>query len=203
MKDKSTKKKFSDFDQELENSLHKLGVNNVNLQRQISPEEIIYLLDRCPFLQIIATNAKVLASHSSLQLVSAKSGWKIQNYFHAMNSSPGMLLFGGGDFRFRFPEEQDKDGSTGGTVINPGKGTIYNQAIMTANEMVALALQQGWHGIKVVDGHPLMILGAWMEASDLGMGFEGYTPSEQDLAKRRRIKRSRSEQETIRHRIKP
>lgn len=193
MDKKSAPKNPENFDPEVQKALKELGIN-INWKRGFDLSEFLYLLDRCPFLQIVDTNPHDEAALTPLKLITAKSGWKIHQYGDAMSSSPGLLLFGGGDFRINPDKKKDEEG---GGIINPGKGTIINQAVVTALEMVELAHQLGWAGIKIVDGHQLMVWAAWMQAMDLGMDLTGYSPSAQDFVKRNRIKRPLSEQQQM------
>src|SRR4051812_23041954 len=85
-----------DFDHLIEDASEKLHVD-INWMRRISPEEILYLLDHCPYLQIV--NPEVSLEEKKLNLVLGDSGWTIHDYGDAMSASLGDLLFGGGDFR--------------------------------------------------------------------------------------------------------
>ncbi len=179
---------------QIQQTLEQLGINpNINWRERLKVSDVLYLLDHFPFLQMV-DGGTAPQSTAPLNIITAKSGWNIQDYKDALSSSPGMLLFGGGDFRIVLPGEEG-DGEGGG-VINPGKGTIVNQAVATAFEMIEIAQRYGWASIKLVDGHPLMMWAAWMQALDLNIPLTGYEPSEHDRAKRRRIKRSRTEEQT-------
>lgn len=168
---------------------------DINWLRGITPQEILYLLDRCPFLQMV--NTEVSGEEHELQFHFADSGWTIHDYGDALSSSPGELLFGGGDFRIFLKGEGDDEGGEGGAVLNPGKGTIRKQAFDTAGQMVELAYDHGWAGIQIVDGHPIMERGAWIKAEELGMTVKGFTPTQQDLAMRNRIRSTPQELERI------
>ena len=124
---------------------------------------------------------------------------QIHNYGDAMSSSPGHLLFGGGDYRINLEEDEDDEGSG---VVNPGKGTIWKQAFDTAAEMVSLAKESGWSAVNIVDGHPMMKWAAWMQAADEHLGVDGYTPTEKDLLRRERVKRSEIDDEKLRQGIR-
>jgi hypothetical protein len=169
----------------------KLNID-IDILRQISPEEIQYLLDHWPFLQMLDPEAK---EPGSLRLIRAWSGWIIQDYGDAMSSSPGELIFGGGDFRLLLDEDE---GGKAGDIINPGKGTIWNQAYWTAAEMVNLAVKRGWGVIHLVSGHPMMKWAAWMRALDEEIPLQGFVPSEKDHAKRERVKRPEIDEQMLR-----
>jgi hypothetical protein len=80
---------------------------------------------------------------------------------------------GAGAQEFKFPE---------------GQGTVVNQTVNVAEEMIRLAKEKNWPGINIIAGTDLMKWAAWMTAQDLDLSVEGFTPGEQGLAKRLRVK---------------
>lgn len=183
-------KKKADIEQEMQQALQDLGIENVDWSRRISASDVVYLLDQCPFLQISDVALPSSNEIQPLKIIQAKSRWKIHDYGNALSSSPGELLYG----YFRRQTGKDEKGGEGGIgEAAPGVGTIINQAVITAFEMVELAKQYGWSGIQLIDGHPRMAWAAWMQALDSGIELEGYTPTAQDYAKRQRIRASFSE----------
>jgi hypothetical protein len=183
-----------DLTEELIEAAKSVGIN---LPRQflwdINAHDVLYLLNRCPYLQIVDTKVSVTEPEEEPRIILAESGWNIYDYGNALSTSPGLLLFAGGNFKI--PVEDDDDSGDGGGIVNPGKGTIFNQAFTTALEMIRIADERLWEGLLIVDGHPLMQWAAWAEAYDRGFVVEGYTPTEKDYAKRQRIRRT--EQEVI------
>ena len=174
-----------DIEQQVQQALQTLGLENTDWKRHVSASDILYLLDQCPFLQIMDTALPVSPEIKPLVLVTAKSNWKIHDYGNAISSSPGELLFGPlGKPRKKW--EDDEEGGEGGS----GSGTMVNQAVITAFEMIELAKQHGWAGVQIVDGHPLMAWAAWMQAFDSEITLEGFNPTAQDFSKRRRLKQS-------------
>ncbi len=166
---------------DIEERLKHLGVKELAWARGVSREELLYLLDQCPFLQIVSTGKD--EAFADPQFVEAKSGWTIHDYGNAMSSSPGKYLFSSADFRSLFTK-------INADAESAGKGTIVKQAHDTAAEMITLAQQKGWRGVNVVDGHPLMVWAAWMKAEAESFPFEGFNPSAEDEAKRERAKRT-------------
>ena len=61
---------------------------------------------------------------------------------------------------------------------------------MTARDMVALAIKQGWGAVYIVDGHPKMMRDVWIESQAQGITVIGYEPTEADIATRDRIQLS-------------
>ncbi|MCH9770451.1 MAG: hypothetical protein K0U12_06185 [Gammaproteobacteria bacterium] len=198
MSDKPKKPDSTDDIEQLIDEAHQKLEIEVDYLREISPEEIKYLLDHCPFLQMVDT--KVLPEgESKFEIIRAKTNWDIHSYGDAMSSSPGRLLFGGGYYVW---SDTDDEGGGGGDLINPGQGTIVNQAFSTAKEMVDLAVQQKWAGIKLVDGHPLMLRSAWIRSNQVGLSLEGFTPDHYDEIIRNRVTLSDTDFEVLRRDIK-
>jgi len=194
----SEENKPEDLEKNIQDMAKKLNVD-IDLLREISPEEIQYLLDHCPFLQIVGPTVEL--KETEVKIVQSESGWDIHDYGDALSSSPGRLLFGGGDFRLYLDE--DEEGGSGGAIINPGKGTIRNQAFVTASEMVMMAQEHGWGSIAIRDGHPLMKRAAWIKAGELNMGVEGFEPTGDDKRVRERVTQSSDEFKTLKESIKP
>jgi len=183
-----------EFEQELNEVAEKLNID-LDWARQLRRDEILWLLDHCPFLQIVNPDMAFVPVDEGLQVITAKSsGWDVHVYPDAMASSPGRFIFGGGYFT------GGDDESSGGA--NPGKGTIKNQTIMTAMEMVDIAAAAGWKNIQVVDGHPHMIRGAWLKALELGIGVSGFEPGTEDYRVLARVRRSDSAEHSLRESIK-
>lgn len=173
-----------DLPADLKEQLDKLGLTDaVDWSAAITPNDILYLLDRCPFLQIVSTDDKAA---KPFEIIRAPSGWDVHSYGEALSSSPGRLLFADHqDFKRILKEEGDEGGSQTG-----GRGTIYQQAFDTAVFMVALAKKLGWPAIYIVDGHPRMQWAAWFAATENGLEIGGFTPTEEDYKKRDRVKLS-------------
>ncbi len=149
-------------------------------ERGVSVEDALWMLDRFPFVQL-TDGYKKASALDDVQLVPApSSNWIILNYGDAMSSSPGRLLFGGG----YSSDDDDEGGGSGGLQA---LGTIVRQRYMTARDMVALAIQQEWGAVYIVDGHPKMMRDVWIESQAQGITVIGYEPSEADSATRDRI----------------
>lgn len=186
------------FEQQIQEVSKKLHID-VDVLREISPEEIQYLLDRCPFLQIVGPTTEL--EPEEVKIIQSESGWDIHDYGDAISSSPGRLLFGGGNFRIYLDDEDE--GGSGGDIINPGKGTIRNQAFVTASEMVLMAHERGWDHFTIVDGHLLMKRAAWIKASEQGMTVDGFEPTAEDEKIRDRVLQSGEDFKSLQESIKP
>lgn len=185
--------------EQIADSVKKLDLQEVDWRRPPSQKDFDYLLDHSPFLQIIDVSYEPNIE-PEVKIIKSESNWNIHYYGDAMSSSPGLLLFGGGDFRIRFLNQTEDEGDEGDGdlgVVNPDKGTFRNQAFLTAKEMITIAKKMGWAGVQIIAGHPLMKWAAWVTAKDLQISLSGYEFTENEERKRKRIKRSRAELETI------
>ncbi len=164
----------------------------------ITDEDVQYLLDRCPFLQIINT-AATEDDDFTPSIIRADSGWLIHTYSNAMSSSPGHLLYRDG-FSGAHADDDQVGGDEGGGAARsaPAGGTIIKQAFDTAAQMVALAIEKyGWQAIRIVDGHPLMKWAAWVSTAGTGVDIFGYKPGDKEQEKYKRLARSDSEIEKL------
>ncbi|HYF97554.1 MAG TPA: hypothetical protein VD770_01080, partial [Coxiellaceae bacterium] len=132
------------------------------------------------------------------KLIRAQSGWIICDYGDAMSSSPGDLIFADNipDPSFLYglgtrPSKNQKEDEGG------GHGTIIKQAVDTAAEMIFLAMQRGWRGATIVEGHERMKWAAWVMAGDHEYNLQGFEPTETDIERRKRLRRSRAEIDQI------
>lgn len=170
-----------DLEKTIQEASEKLNLD-IDVLREITPEEIQYLLDHCPFLQIVGP--EMALEKQDVKLIQSESGWDIHDYGDALSSSPGRFVFGGGNFRINLDEE---DEGGGGDVINPGKGTIVNQAWITASDMMLIAQEKGWKFVTIVDGHRIMKRAAWIKAEELGIILDGFEPTLEDERVRERV----------------
>lgn len=189
-------KETQDIEQLVQQASDKLHID-IDWARSIKPEELRYLLDRCPFLQIV--NTEITLQEKETQFHDAKSGWIIHDYGDALSSSLGQYLISGGDFQIYFgPEKTSKETK----IINPGKGTLHKQAWDTAVQMIEIAREQGWRGIRIIDGHPLMKRAAWITVSEMGLMIEDFEPSEHDELVRSLVERPAAELDVLRKEIR-
>lgn len=73
------------------------------------------------------------------------------------------------------------------TWPNMGKGTIVQQVVTTAEDMIEFAVVQNWAGVRWIDGSPLMRWAVWMaaKARDVTTNIQ---PSAEELARYERVK---------------
>jgi len=181
----------------LDKVAEKAGLKQIDWERPIAESDIQYILDHWPFLQIGKPEATE-EDKNEVEFFTAMSGWLIHDYGDVISSSPGMYLFGGGYYYIDWEDEEDDGGGDIGElarrgIVNPGKGTIINQMFWTAIDMVNLAIHRKWKGVHIIGGHPRMQWAAWIQAQKHNLTVTGYTPSEEDIQKAKRLDLSREE----------
>ncbi len=137
-------KHFENLDPDSQQLVEKIGLKEANWSRPITPEDIEYLLQHWPFIQIMSTNELPIRDQADIYLL--KTRWQCHDYGDALTTSPGKLLWQGGDYRI--------NSDLG--LVNPGKGTVVKQAFDSAAELAAGAKRLGWEGINIIDGSPMM-----------------------------------------------
>lgn len=176
----------------LENIAKNFNID-IDFLRGISAEEIRYLVDRCPFVQIVCPDENL--APQEVEILKAKTDWPIHFYGDAMSSSPGPLIFN------TMHKKKDYEGDfeqSGG-----GKGTLIKQAWDTAEQMVEIAKKHGWTSIHIADGHPLMMRAIWIHAEKLALPLTGFTPNEHDKQVRRQLALSPNDLELLKKAIQP
>lgn len=160
-----------------------------DVNRPISASDVEYILRHCPFLQILNVEA-TFDNFDKVKFTRAPSGWVIHDLQDAVSSSPGLFLFGGEDNIPSFVDEQEEGGGTGGGLpnLNPAKGTIINQAFITAQTMIEM-VEKRWPGIEIIGGSELMQWAAWVICDERKLKLTGFEPTEEHKAKRDRLHR--------------
>ncbi len=151
--------------------------------RKVTSEEVQTILYNFFYLQMVSSGGG--DPFEAVQVTIAKSTqWHIVDYGDAMGSTVGDRIFHNGSLGAYFNGgQEDEDG--GDAVEGLGIGTLYNQAFLTAQEMVQLAVDRGWYGVHMVGFHPLMGRAAWIAAEKAGLPVSGFEPTRKD----ERIKR--------------
>jgi hypothetical protein len=152
--------------------------SELEFNTSVTPKDVDFLANRSVYIQVINTQA-VLAGMTEPVLINGEEegDWTIHNYGEAMCVSRGKLLFEDMPTEPSSTEQQSK-----------GRGTLVKQAFDTASEMVDLAIENGWAGIEIIAGVRLMEWAVWMAAQDRDLAVAGFEPSEEEQAKRARIK---------------
>jgi hypothetical protein len=182
--------------QELETIAKRVGLSKkIDWARPISKTDIEYILNRWPFLEIKNPNASD-TDEPHLEFFTAMSGWLIHDYGNVIASSPGIFLFGGGYYYIDWGNEDE--GSDAGplinrSVVNPKKGTIINQMFLTGVDMINLALYRKWKAVEIIGGHERMKWAAWFQAQTHNLKVIGYQPTEKEIKKAQRLRKTREE----------
>lgn len=163
---------------------------NIDVTRPITASDIEYIASRCPYIQILNIDA-TFENYTKVQFITAKSGWTIQDLDDGLCSSVGPFLFGGSDEPLNV---NDSNGcETRKKFVNPGKGTVINQAFETAQEMVELVRDRWKGGIEIIAGSDLMKWALWVAAMEHKMKLIGFEAKEADEKKRARLTRLKIE----------
>ncbi len=179
-------------------------IDKIDWQRPVTQAEIEYLLSRFPFLQLLNPEAD-FSEEVSPTFYTAQSGWVVHDFVNALCASPGKFIFGGSGKNVLLKIDEDDDDEGGGDAgsILRGKGTIVNQAFVTAYEMVKIAMERGWPSIQIIDGHRIMKWAAWMACEDFNKVLLGFTPTDEDNAKRKRVQMDDIAVEKLRRQLRP
>ncbi len=191
---------------EIQAQASKLGIKIEHLLAlPMTHEDILYLLEQCPYLQIVNTGPGEMNSHPNF--IKAQSGWTIFDYGNAMTVSPGasflaetiedpLFLRGLGTRSSANGEDVDDETGSGGF------GTIVKQCVDTSAEMIYIAIQRGWQGVSIVEGHRRMQWAAWVMAGDHEFDLQGFTATDAEVEKRKRLRRTRAEIDQLSNEIK-
>lgn len=123
------------------------GIDLSAIARPITQQEIEFLLDQHPFIQVVNTEGTF--DGERIDFLSSKSGWTIFSYKNAMCASLGNFLPA---TEYIEPIEPN----SANPVSKLDIGTIYKQAATTAQDILAIAIRDKWKGIEIINGTPFM-----------------------------------------------
>jgi hypothetical protein len=177
-------------------------LDSVDPFRDITHDNVLYLLDKYPYLQIINSDADFEAEEVTLKFLKAKSGWTIFDYGDAICASAGenshwranpeeflrtLLAKYRQQLKAQKGEEAEDDEGADAPIITTGTGTLRKQMVDTAEEMILLALKKHWPSVSIIDGTHLMQWAAWMAAKEHKLTLKGFSPGREDEEKRERV----------------
>lgn len=179
------------FSDEHAEQLRTLGVKIST--EDVSPEQVLYLLDHYPFIQLLNSDPH-FENFEGVKVTQASStGWQIHDLGDALSSSPGEYLYQSGTF-FGSPPFDQSEGDESGNGLR-GQGTIYKMSFLTAQELVAMAKDR-WEGIYIVAGSPYIKWCVWAEAEISKVSIYGYEPQKADKDRQVRLARYEAQQST-------
>lgn len=139
-------------------------------KQSVKQEHLRYIHDhQFPFLQIINSNInceKLLDP----EVIPFKDRYII-DHGEAISCSRGSHLF-----------EQTFDETETGKDRKTPCGTVANQTIALAEELVRMATERGWAGIRFVDGTPFMKKALWLATQKKSIPIEPFNLSEDEQA---------------------
>jgi hypothetical protein len=135
--------------------------------KPIRYEEFYYLLSCYPYLDLHHPDG--FDPNHTPQIIKVEGSWDILDFGDRIVTGPGRFLLGG---------SRDEESSTG-EPVRP-KGTLVEQMIKMADELIFLARKKGWPEVVVRSGFYGMIRAAWVAADIQGYKMTGFEPSESD-----------------------
>lgn len=144
------------------------------LTRPITHNEFYYLLSRHPYLEIGDSAGSAPKAGRAPETKTTKTGWVVQDYGDCIVTGPGRLVFG----RYvGLTEEEDEEGGGGAGLTD--QGTLQQQIIETAKELIEMA-QGRWDKASILKGFYGMKRAAWVAAGLKDYGLSGFEPTEED-----------------------
>ncbi|CAM4388858.1 MAG: hypothetical protein LEGION0398_MBIBDBAK_01143 [Legionellaceae bacterium] len=135
--------------------------------RGVSYDEFYYLLSRFPSLVI--RNIEGNSIHKEPIIIKSRSNWDIQDYGDVIATSAGRFLWG-----------SYTDGTPDNPKLHQSTGTLTQQFIDTAYDVMVLAKKKEWIGIHLIHGFYGMVRAAWIASTELELDFNGFYPSSSD-----------------------
>ncbi len=163
--------------------------------REPSVEETQLLLDRLPHLEMI----RVIGEGEDLShpewldtgefgdplFLPNDFGWIIQYWPGDLTGEIPAIV--SASIGHAWPEPVFPDMMDDDMEEHSGRGTIVRQTFFTAAQLVGLAKDQGWQGIRFKGGTDAMKWSAWCFAEAFGVLTEGYEPTPEALARQERV----------------
>ncbi len=134
-------------------------------KRDISPHEMVGLLNRYPYLEIcdpFADEAQMTRPERHVTQV----GWSLVDRGAHMLLGPGRGRFGSYD-----GEEGEDSGG--------GVGSIFHEAIVAVEEMLMVAYDR-WGEVHILNGHDRLQRMAWIYSKRMVVPLHGFLPTDMD-----------------------
>ena len=137
--------------------------------RAITYEEFYYLLGRFPSLVVRHPDIADFPENQKPITIRSRSNWDILDYGDWVATAPGKLLWGA-----------YREGNAENQQIIKGSGTLVQQYVDAAYDVMALVADKGWPAAQVVHGFYGMIRAAWIASESLQFRLEGFSPTVND-----------------------
>jgi hypothetical protein len=139
---------------------------------------------RFPYIRIGSLGVDFVESGKKWQVLTEKTtftGWRMkywpEDQFTAavIACSPDHTLS---------PEDLDASMASNPVVTPdlPSSRNMSTQCFKTAGELILAVIEQGWQGVKIIEGSDLMSWCIWAMCRVNGLRCEGYTPDEENDA---------------------
>lgn len=146
-------------------------LNRQAVSRAITYEEFYHLLGRFPALVVRNIDVEQFPERVEPNVIKSSSGWDILDFGDWVCTSPGRLIWGA----YRDGPADDEQ-----APIIKGNGTLVQQFVDVAYDVMALAVEKGWPAAYVVHGFYGMVRAAWIAAEGLSYHIEGFSPTVND-----------------------
>lgn len=159
--------------------------------RAVTYEEFYYLLGRFPALVVRNTAVESFRYHHKPDIIKSRSHWDILDFGDVIATSPGRLLWGA--YKADIEEDSKQQGAEGAGHFHPensssaaaqniikGTGTLVQQYVDAAYDVMTLAVEKGWPAAQIIHGFYGMIRAAWIAAQGLQFRLEGFMPTVND-----------------------
>lgn len=144
---------------------------NQATSRAITYEEFYYLLGRFPALVICHPDAESSPYTRNPRIIKSRSGWEIKDFGDWLCTSPGRLLWG--PYSEGSPDDYQRE-------FVKGSGTLVQQYVDAAYDVISLAVEKNWPGAKIRHGFYGMIRAGWIAAEALQFHLDGFAPTVND-----------------------
>lgn len=140
---------------------------------------------RYPFLRLTSLGVKAVDPELAFRQYTRNisiTGWLVK-YWPADETSPAAVACAPYDPYESGELDSEMVGSAGSDIpVPPSDRSIATQCFKTAGEVVLMVIEQGWTGVKIVDGSELMQWCMWAMCRVNGLTCEGYEPNEENDA---------------------
>jgi len=152
------------------------------LTRPITEDEIYWVLSRWPYLELCdSREPEDVKPAKAVRVTETAVGWKVHDYGNILRTSQNeMLSIKQFEILSGTPGIDEEDEEGGGLGELTRDGTIVQQMVDVAAELIALAKERGWPAVRIMRGFYGMQRAAWVAAQMQEYKLEGFEPGPED-----------------------
>lgn len=149
-------------------------------ERELSPYEMIRILDRYPFLVLADSNVTEL-SEERWDKKALENGWILIDGGYFLLTGPGRYNFGDISAQVDSVAESASEGREVNEARNKNRrqGSLEWDTVKASQAMAKLAASR-WQEVTVIDGSPRAQRCAWLALQQLNHPQKGYEPEFED-----------------------